>query len=137
MLELKLLTRNFHDQMCEKVEFVNNELTVYISAYECGDKYYCDGLCENRNMNENSSGILRDLKIKFYNIKNINPEFDFDFEDSLDIYELIIKQNYVEFRLYYENGSLNLLFFDCKLKWNDLLSVSIQSPYFSTTSVFK
>lgn len=48
MLDLKLLTRNFHDQLCEKVELNGEELIVYISAYECGDKYYHDGLCENR-----------------------------------------------------------------------------------------
>ena len=34
MLELKMLTRNFHDQLCDKVEFNDSELNVFISAYE-------------------------------------------------------------------------------------------------------
>ncbi len=34
MLDLKLLTRNFHDQLCERVELNDEELLVYISAYE-------------------------------------------------------------------------------------------------------
>ena len=63
--------------------------------------------------NDNSLEFLRNLKIKFYNIKKLNPKFDFSFANSLNIYDLIIEQNHADFSLYYKDDSLNLLSFDC------------------------
>lgn len=98
MLELKMLTRNFHDQLFDKVELNDTELNVFISAYESGEKYYYDGLYENKNMIEESSEELRNIKIIFYGVKNINSDFKWDFNEPLDIYELNTTNNNVEFR---------------------------------------
>lgn len=113
MLDLKLLTRNFHDQLFEKIEIKGVDLITYIASYECGTKYFYDGLCENRMSTSTSPEVLRKLKIQFYNAKNIDTEFNFHFKGALDIYQLSVRKNHVEFRLYDEAGNANFLSFDC------------------------
>ena len=39
-----MLTRNFHDWLCDKVELKDTELNVFIYAYKCGEKYYYNEL---------------------------------------------------------------------------------------------
>ena len=124
MLKLKMLTRNFHDQLCDKVELKDTELNVFIYAYECGEKYYYNELYENGNKVEESSEELRRLKITFYGVKNINSDFKWDFKEPLNIYELNTTNNKVEFRLYFDDGNENFLSFECigfdieYLEWN-------------------
>lgn len=113
MLELKMLTRNFHDQLCDKVELNDSELNVFISAYECGKNNYYDGQYENENMIDESSEELRNIKIIFYGVKNISSDFKWDFKEPLDIYELNTTNNNVEFRLYFDDGTENFLSFEC------------------------
>lgn len=112
MMKLSLLTRNFHDQLCEKVVLDNNILSIYIYAFECGDKYFFDGKCEDRSPNSGLIEIGRSLVIKFYNVRDVNSSFDFNFDDSLDIFELTIINSNVTFTMYYEDGRPNLLSFN-------------------------
>lgn len=112
MLNLSLLTRNFHDQLCEKVILNNNILSVYIHTFELGDKYYYDTKCEERTLESDLDEVSRTLVINFYNVTNINDDFELNFEDSLDIYDLIISGNNVIFNMYYDDGKSNKLSFN-------------------------
>jgi hypothetical protein len=112
MIELNKLTRSFHDQTIDNVEIKGKTLIVTLSVYELGKEYGYTAESEEADLSDQEERY-RKILITFYNFKNINKDFKYQF-DNLDIYETSFEGTKFTFWSYFESGDPNYLFFDAE-----------------------
>ncbi len=109
MLKLNKLTRSFHDQSFENYKIVGDKLIVTIASYETGDHY---GYTSNGETNEinliDEEEVLRFLELVFYNVSELEKDFDSVDENGFTIYDLKIEDDLVAFYLYDENQDVRV-----------------------------
>lgn len=104
MNNLNRLTRTFHDATIINIIQKEQSLCIHMVVYEIGDHYGSNGYNENRELLskqeiESLGEYKRQLKVIFYNAKNIHIEFDFVKMDTftLGVVEFSIIDNIVNF----------------------------------------
>lgn len=104
MNNLNRLTRTFHDATIIKITKIDQSLCIHMLVYEIGKHYGSNGYNENRELLsdqeiESLGEYERQLKVTFYNTKNIQIEFDLTKMDSftLDVVDFNINGNVVTF----------------------------------------